>query len=63
MWLRDSLPQDLRRARVLLYGYDTGLVHSQAFQDIDDIAITFSRSIRSIRRRRGVRISEIISVI
>jgi hypothetical protein len=61
MWLRDSLPQDLQGARVLLYGYDTNLVQSQTFQDIDDIAVTFSRSIRSIRGRREVRNSGITS--
>jgi hypothetical protein len=49
MWLRDSLPRDLQGARVLLYGYDTSLLQSQSFQDISDIAIAFSRSIRSIR--------------
>ncbi|KAH0537751.1 hypothetical protein FGG08_005499 [Glutinoglossum americanum] len=50
MWLRDSLPQDLKGARILLYGYDTSLLHSQAFQGIDDIAVGLSHSIRSIRR-------------
>ncbi|KAH0543156.1 hypothetical protein FGG08_002501 [Glutinoglossum americanum] len=45
-----SIELDLKGARVLLYGYDTGLVRSESFQNIDDIAVTFSRSIRSIRR-------------
>lgn len=50
MWLRDSLPQDLDGARVLLYGYNTSLNQSQTFQNIDDIAVAFSEGIRSIRR-------------
>jgi hypothetical protein len=49
MWLRDSLPYDLKDARVLLYGYDTSLLRSQTFQNIDDIAIAFCKSIRRIR--------------
>ncbi|KAI9761696.1 MAG: hypothetical protein M1840_001727 [Geoglossum simile] len=50
MWLRDSLPDDLEGARVLIYGYNTGLLQSQAFQNIDDLAISFSQNIRSIRQ-------------
>jgi hypothetical protein len=54
MWLRDSLPYDLKRARVLLYGYDTSLLRSQTFQNIDDIAIAFCKRIRDIRRHNNV---------
>ena len=49
MWLRDGLPHDLKGARVLVYGYNTNLLESQTFQNVDDIAIAFSESIRSIR--------------
>jgi protein SERAC1 len=49
MWLRDGLPHDLKRARVLVYGYNTNLLESQTFQNVDDIAIAFNESIRSIR--------------
>jgi hypothetical protein len=49
MWLRDGLPHDLKGARVLVYGYNTNLLESQTFQTVDDIAIAFSKSIRSIR--------------
>jgi hypothetical protein len=49
MWLRDSLPHDLKGARGLLYGYNTDLLQSQSFQNIDDIAVAFSRCIRSVR--------------
>jgi hypothetical protein len=54
MWLRDSLPQDLHGARILLFGYDTSLLQSQAFQGIDDIAVEFSRNIRSVRQNSKV---------
>jgi hypothetical protein len=39
----------LKGARVLVYGYNTNLLESQTFQNVDDIAIAFSESIRSIR--------------
>ncbi|KAH0553479.1 hypothetical protein GP486_006452 [Trichoglossum hirsutum] len=54
MWLRDCLPYDLKGARILLYGYNTDLRESQAFQNIEDIAIAFSRGIRSIRQQRAI---------
>jgi len=54
MWLRDSLPKDLKGARVLLYGYDTSLLDSQTFQSIDDIAIAFCERIRGIRTNENV---------
>lgn len=54
MWLRDGLPHDLKGARVLAYGYNTNLLRSQAFQRVDDIAIAFCKSIRSVRRRGNV---------
>jgi hypothetical protein len=54
MWLRDGLPHDLKGARVLVYGYNTNLLESQTFQNVDDIAIAFSKSIRSIRMHNKV---------
>ena len=54
MWLRGGLPSDLKGVRVLSYGYDTSLFQSQTFQSVDDIAIAFSKSIRSIRRNNQV---------
>jgi hypothetical protein len=59
MWLRDCLPYDLEHTRVLLYGYDTGLVDSKSFQNIDDIAAAFTESITSIRKSYMVREKEI----
>lgn len=48
MWLRDQLPLDFPRMRVLLYGYDTKLAHSQSFQNIEDLARAFIALLRSI---------------
>lgn len=55
MWLRDSLARDYKDARVLVYGYDTSLVRSESFQDIDDIGARLSFSIGLIRRVQPVR--------
>jgi hypothetical protein len=54
MWLRDSLPRDLKGARVILYGYDTVVPESKCFQRIDELATHLSESIRSVRRYREV---------
>ena len=59
MWLRDCLACTLPGVRVLLYGYDTVLVKSESFQDIDDIGTNLSLSIRSIRRAYQVRREQI----
>ena len=61
MWLRDSLPFDLKGVRVLLYGYDTSLIGSQTFQSIDDIAIAFCERIRGIREHENVSYVELFS--
>lgn len=49
MWLRDQLPLDLPGIRVIIYGYDTTLINSHSFQDIDDIAVAFIRRLSSVR--------------
>ena len=49
MWLRDLLPVDLSSVRVVVYGYDTRLIRSQSFQNIDDIALFFIRRLVSTR--------------
>ncbi|WKT53627.1 hypothetical protein QSH57_004211 [Fusarium oxysporum f. sp. vasinfectum] len=45
MWLRDSVPYDLKRedaprpmARVMIYGYKSNVHDSNSFQDFDDLA-------------------------
>ncbi|KAH8745420.1 hypothetical protein F5882DRAFT_262810, partial [Hyaloscypha sp. PMI_1271] len=47
MWIRDSLPKDLPEVRCIIYGYDTKLVKSESFQDIDDLASSFITSLKS----------------
>lgn len=55
MWLRDSLPQHKPRARVMVYGYNSGLQRSTRFDDLGDIAemlrITIISLLRSAKRR------------
>jgi hypothetical protein len=55
MWLRDSLPNDLPRTRILVYGYDTRLEDSTSFQSIDDLGIHLRSSINNIRNYASVR--------
>ncbi|OCK80555.1 hypothetical protein K432DRAFT_297425 [Lepidopterella palustris CBS 459.81] len=49
MWLRDSLPQDLKRTRILLYGYDSTLANSASVQTIADLANDLQKAIGFIR--------------
>lgn len=41
MGMRDNLPKHLQGVRVIIYGYNTKLHNSQAFQSIKDIAHNF----------------------
>ncbi|KAL7918702.1 nacht and ankyrin domain-containing protein [Trichoderma austrokoningii] len=54
MWLRDALPYDITIedndtpiSRVMIYGYDSSLQHSDSFQNMEDIGISFLSSLRS----------------
>ncbi len=38
MWLSDSLPRDIPTARVMIYGYESGLQDSTCFAHLDDLA-------------------------
>jgi hypothetical protein len=38
MWLSDSLPLDMPTARVMIYGYESGLQGSTSFAELDDLA-------------------------
>ncbi len=38
MWLSDSLPRDIPTARVMVYGYESGLQDSTSFAGLDDLA-------------------------
>jgi len=51
MWLRDSLPNDLPDARVILYGYDTQLHGSHTFQDLEALASTFRTDLGTLVTR------------
>jgi protein SERAC1 len=49
MWLRDSLPGDMPKCRILTYGYESKLVNSRSFQSLEDIASQFKASLNLIR--------------
>ncbi len=38
MWLSDSLPRHMPTARVMIYGYESGLQDSTSFAGLDDLA-------------------------
>lgn len=48
MWLRDSLAKDMKEARIVTYGYDSGLVGSRSNQTIVDIASTFQHQLQRL---------------
>ncbi len=54
MWLRDSLPTDVKGIRIFSYGYDTVIPNSTSFQDLEALAATFRRSLLALRRRLPV---------
>jgi hypothetical protein len=45
MWLGDSLPRDIPRARVMIYGYQSGLQHSTSFAHLGDYASSLQAAI------------------
>lgn len=49
MWLRDFLPSDVPRARVLLYGYDSNLVGNQSRNILSDFSNTFVAKLHAMR--------------
>ena len=49
MWLRDFLPEDLPRARILLYGYDTNLAGSQSKHILTDLSSNFTAKLHTMR--------------
>lgn len=55
MWLRDSLPFDLTSeitnkpmARIMIYGYESGVVNSINTQNLEDLATTLHNSLLAI---------------
>lgn len=61
MWLRDDLPNDFPRARILIYGYDTKLEDSQSIQDLEAIAATFRTALKIARPKSSVRAAFFLS--
>ena len=49
MWLRDFLPEDLPRARILLYGYDSNLAGSQSKNILTDLSSNFVAKLHAMR--------------
>ena len=54
MWLRDSLPYDLKNARIFTYGYDSRLSESESFQELDDLSMTFRQDLKEMLSNRKV---------
>ncbi|KXJ86483.1 hypothetical protein Micbo1qcDRAFT_219001 [Microdochium bolleyi] len=52
MWLRDDAAWRSPNVRTLLYGYETPLVRSESFQDIDEIGCKLGDFITRIRTHR-----------
>lgn len=46
MWIRDTLPEELPGARVMIYGYDSKLAKSTSFQNLGDVASRFRDSLQ-----------------
>ena len=49
MWLRDFLPEDLPRARIVLYGYDSNLAGSQSKNILADLSNNFVVKLHTMR--------------
>jgi hypothetical protein len=49
VWLRDFLPEDIPRARVLVYGYDTTITKGDAKHSIPHLAMAFLDSVKAFR--------------
>lgn len=54
MWLRDSLPFDLSGVQIMIYGCDTQLQGSQAFQDLEALASTLRSDLEAMRGANSV---------
>ena len=57
LWLRDWLPDDISNIRVLLYGYDTTLLKSNAKSSIEDLGRRFLESLTAFRTSDEVGLS------
>lgn len=50
VWLRDFAPEDVPRARIITYGYNTAVVDSESNEGIDDLASTLLDRLVGFRR-------------
>ena len=51
LWLRDFLPTSIPKARILTYGYDSGVAFGSSASNITDFARDLLERIRAKRRR------------
>jgi hypothetical protein len=51
VWLRDFAPQDIPRARVITYGYDTSVADSDSNQGVRELAHTLLNGLVDFRQR------------
>jgi hypothetical protein len=51
VWLRDFAPEDIPRARIITYGYNTAVVASDNKQGVSQLAQTLSDGLRGFRKR------------
>jgi hypothetical protein len=49
MWLSDSLPKDLPTARIITYGYESGLANSTGFQNLDDLGNALQKALQTLQ--------------
>ena len=47
MWLSESLPRDMPTARVMIYGYESGLQDSTSFARVNDLAGSLQSLVKS----------------
>ena len=50
LWLRDFLPSQLPKARIMSFGYNSDTALSKAVTDIDDVALMLLSRLNSSRR-------------
>ena len=62
MWLRDFLPEDLPRARVLLYGYDSNLVGTQSKHILTDLSSNFVVKLHTMQSQSQSELRPIILI-
>jgi hypothetical protein len=61
MWLKDFLPEDISRARILIYGYDSGIV-TRNVESMDSIAQNLLACLASLRTDESARKRPIVMI-